>query len=294
MIRFIWTEDPHIYLHERTRIQLVLFLQILAYSAARPGAIVESSCYRKSRQALTYKVMSYIEFFKDLLIFEKDLTLRLQRDPLGGPPAMSLDITFNFRKNEVGNDEALTMTLWEDLQYRDLCPITLFLSLALQDNAFADITRREQLYPKELNNEIVIIEFKESIPDTPLFRASSSCDGRIKDIAPWTYAGCHGQVVALGYRAGRAKTNSHLYAVPCLRTWNCNIIPEQTREAQSRFIAISSPVGALWLRPLVVEATVASLQNHNYSPTTPRYDVPTPFYEYLRIAYGRADNGERI
>jgi hypothetical protein len=47
--------DSYTFTHERYRIQLALFVQILAYSASRPGAVVECSHYSNSNEALLYK-----------------------------------------------------------------------------------------------------------------------------------------------------------------------------------------------------------------------------------------------
>src|SRR6266496_815800 len=53
-----WKHGKGIYtfIYERYRIQLALFMQIMAYTASRPGAIIESTCRRHSNEALRYQV----------------------------------------------------------------------------------------------------------------------------------------------------------------------------------------------------------------------------------------------
>jgi hypothetical protein len=44
ILHYLWVDDRHKYIDE------------FAYTAARPGAIVVSDCYRNSSEALKYKV----------------------------------------------------------------------------------------------------------------------------------------------------------------------------------------------------------------------------------------------
>lgn len=56
-LSYRWTIDTEKYRFERDRIQLALFILLLAYIGQRPGALVESdsSGLRKSNEALKYK-----------------------------------------------------------------------------------------------------------------------------------------------------------------------------------------------------------------------------------------------
>ena len=38
--------------HERYRVQTTLLCQIMAYTSTRPGALIESSCYRGTNESL--------------------------------------------------------------------------------------------------------------------------------------------------------------------------------------------------------------------------------------------------
>ncbi|KAI9743757.1 MAG: hypothetical protein M1818_002489 [Claussenomyces sp. TS43310] len=56
LLQYLWVQDQHAYKKERSRVQIALYLLILAYTAARPGAVVVSDAYRNSNQAITYRV----------------------------------------------------------------------------------------------------------------------------------------------------------------------------------------------------------------------------------------------
>jgi hypothetical protein len=57
-LHFIWVDDRSCFKHERFRIQLALFIQILGHTASRPGSVIVSDSYHKSNEVLTYKVRS--------------------------------------------------------------------------------------------------------------------------------------------------------------------------------------------------------------------------------------------
>lgn len=98
---------------------------------------------------------------------------------------------------------SIKITLWEDRVYPHLCPIILFLSIAFEHGAFE--LEPEDLFRTTLDRDVVEVNFKDAVLDTPLFRSS---DG----LSPWTYAGCYGAVRALAYRAGYRCTVSS-YAI---------------------------------------------------------------------------------
>jgi hypothetical protein len=56
LLRHLFEEDDHDYIHERYRFQEAFALSLFSNSAARAGAIVESSAYRGSNECLYYKV----------------------------------------------------------------------------------------------------------------------------------------------------------------------------------------------------------------------------------------------
>ena len=58
LLHHLFGEDDHDYVHERARVQTASSLALFSGSAARAGAIVESSSYRKTNECLYYKVIS--------------------------------------------------------------------------------------------------------------------------------------------------------------------------------------------------------------------------------------------
>lgn len=67
LLGYLWETDQHVYKREFYRVQLALCLLILAYTAARIGAIIVSDAYRDSNQALTYRVSHIFAPFAVLL-----------------------------------------------------------------------------------------------------------------------------------------------------------------------------------------------------------------------------------
>ena len=56
LLRHLFENDDHDYLHERMRVQIGSALSLFAGSGARAGAVVESSSYRNTNECLYYKV----------------------------------------------------------------------------------------------------------------------------------------------------------------------------------------------------------------------------------------------
>jgi hypothetical protein len=63
LMTHLWCSDDHDYLHERHRVQLSFLLIVFSATGARAGAIVESSSYRGTNQALAYKVCQALAEF---------------------------------------------------------------------------------------------------------------------------------------------------------------------------------------------------------------------------------------
>ena len=59
LIIFMWKEDSHKFCRDLDRIRLHFHILILAYTAARPSAIIESSAYAHANEALNFKVISF-------------------------------------------------------------------------------------------------------------------------------------------------------------------------------------------------------------------------------------------
>jgi hypothetical protein len=53
----LWNKDSQKHFkHERVRVQIALYLQMLSYSGSCPGALIVSDSYRNSNESLKYKV----------------------------------------------------------------------------------------------------------------------------------------------------------------------------------------------------------------------------------------------
>lgn len=65
LLKHLWTNDTHVYPVERQRIQQSFITLLITLTTVRPGALIESSCYYGSNEALLYR----------------DVVLRLVRDP---------------------------------------------------------------------------------------------------------------------------------------------------------------------------------------------------------------------
>ncbi|KAJ9483843.1 hypothetical protein VN97_g9548 [Penicillium thymicola] len=59
LLRHLFVDDHHDYVHERVRMQTGSSLSLFAGSGARAGAIIESSAYRKSNECLYYRHLSF-------------------------------------------------------------------------------------------------------------------------------------------------------------------------------------------------------------------------------------------
>lgn len=132
---------------------------------------------------------------------------------------MSVTITFRLMKNDRDDDgelyvykksilpplteHSLKLTLWEDRQYPHLCPIILFRTLAVADDAFEHIDDPEDLFPVHLKRDVVHVRVKESALDTPLFICSECCDPQWSGpIKAWTFGGASSGLAAWAMRAG--------------------------------------------------------------------------------------------
>jgi hypothetical protein len=111
------------------------------------------------------------------------------------------------------------MTVSEDVENRHLCPVALFLGLALADHVFKDIKTlsdlRQELSKPETRRDM---PKHESILNDPVFLSSSSL--KLGKRGPWTYAGMSNALRGLGRRAGyRSNVNSY-----CMRRASANAI----------------------------------------------------------------------
>ena len=170
MLHYHWKFDTSIFPCERERVQLATILLFLAYTGARPGAIVESTSggIKGSNESLLYK----------------DLKLKLLQ-PLGSAPLLVLEITIRLDKGKRKRASPKTITLYENSECPAMCPIVHFLALAFADNAFhpqlvaAGLCAEDMHRFRNPEGRITIdFKFKDDILEVPLFRAyQRSFDG---------------------------------------------------------------------------------------------------------------------
>ena len=142
--------------------QLATVLLFLAYTGARPGAIVESGCggIRGTNEALLYG----------------DVKLRLLQ-PHNHVPLLVLEVTIQLNKGKRKRPLPKTITLYENRECPAMCLIMHFVALAFVDNAFYEDLIAERLVPNKLHSfqnpegRITIdFKFRDDILNKPIFR----------------------------------------------------------------------------------------------------------------------------
>ena len=109
--------------------------------------------------------------------------------------------------------------------YPHLCPIALFLALAFQIDAFeVDL---EDLFPVSMQEDALVVNFKDSVLDKPLF-CNAAGD------SPWTYAGASCMFKNLTWRAGYM-INITLYVI---RRGAINILDSKSYRGHVRSVLI--------------------------------------------------------
>ncbi|CAG8975982.1 hypothetical protein HYALB_00011537 [Hymenoscyphus albidus] len=130
LLQFLWCFDTYQFSHPRERLQLSFILLLIIYTGSRAGAIVESSAYTGSYEALCYK----------------DFELIGVRSQTGGMKLL-LKVLFRYEKGK-RNDESKGqkwVTFHEDVECPGRCPIAHFLGLAFADNVFISLEKPSDL-----------------------------------------------------------------------------------------------------------------------------------------------------
>lgn len=205
MLHHHWTFDTSRFSHERERVQLPTVLLFLAYTGVRPGAIIESSCYRNTGQALLYR----------------DVKLKLLQPPMG-PSLLILEVTIRLDKGKRDRPEPKTITLYENRNCPAMCPVAHFLGLAFADRALHPALMEQGLTPAKLHTfkspeGRVTIEFKfrDDILDIAVFRGwKSGFNGvEIDPVKPLKAQFLNEECRRLGEQAGL----EHRFTPYCLR-----------------------------------------------------------------------------
>ena len=188
LFRQLWQRDPLGYLHERTRVQLALWLCLEESSGQRGGTYCESSSYPGSDESLWYK----------------DIELQLIRSQATGQLEFLLLVGIRFRKNE-RKHTAQPGELVKSPLYEQVYPlrngVMYFLALALADGAIkgyrtvSDLLKAN-IRPGETN---WTFQWTEGMQDKPVLRMVNSKGPTGKSL---TYSSMHTSLVELGRRAG--------------------------------------------------------------------------------------------
>ncbi|KAF8545290.1 hypothetical protein BDD12DRAFT_905659 [Trichophaea hybrida] len=210
ILRFVWTLDDHQYRNERIRIQLSLLMMILAGTTQRPGAVVESIYHSQTGQALRYK----------------DLELRLVQNPETKEREFFLLVQFDYMKNRRDKKQDFVSVALHESE-SGMCPIALFLSLAIQDDAFDNGLGAEDLLllRRAPFKEDIVIPWKPSAINLHLFRDCKK--GRVLN-SPWTAKTASYHLKTLGVRAGF----QHTLTFYNIRRGSANAVDEVATSAQ--------------------------------------------------------------
>ncbi|OBT76035.1 hypothetical protein VF21_03576, partial [Pseudogymnoascus sp. 05NY08] len=185
LMTHLWCSHDHEYLHERYRVQLSFILIVFASCGARAGAIVESSSYRGTNQALTYK----------------DCHIHLIRLPSGGC-TFELEIIQRYTKgNRDDENENLHVLLKSEnrLMHNGLM---FFFSLAIADNAIKGYDTLEALMKAHVpeGKDTWELRWKKEALELPVLRMASAKG--VDASRALTYAALWNQVVSLGHDVG--------------------------------------------------------------------------------------------
>ncbi|KAK6531025.1 hypothetical protein TWF281_007851 [Arthrobotrys megalospora] len=188
LLRHLWESDTHRYRHERLRVQLALMMQISAFTAIRPGSMIESD----GRQG-TGEVFKY-----------KDVRIFAYNDPQAEELRFVVFLDVLYHKGVRGR-ETTTYALY---MYANpsLCPVLLFLALGFTDNAFAELSEPSDLRRLRIpdGRDGLELQWKETVMEMPIFRKTMtrSYNGKISDTDPLTTRDFRGDLANLGFRAG--------------------------------------------------------------------------------------------
>ncbi|KAI4132430.1 MAG: hypothetical protein LQ347_002588 [Umbilicaria vellea] len=224
-----WRYDTEVFAHERQRVQLATILLLIAYTTSRPGALVVSGHegIRTSATAHT-QTLTY-----------RNVALYLLRTPVGQADLLVLELTLMWMKGKRHRSEPTSFSVYEQDDNLIMCPVLHFLALAFTDQAFLN----PHLTPANLRKVSVPahqgkvkIPWKESILDTPVFRAieENGAGCRALDAKPIQYEDLRSYFKRLGERVG-----SEFFLHPyCIRRFAATAIDDSGASVAQRSQAL--------------------------------------------------------
>ena len=157
LLHQLWRDDSHEYDHDRTRVQLSLFLCLEEGSGQRGGTFAESSGHRGSNQSLWYK----------------DISFYLKKR-LDGSCEFLLQVGARFRKNHrnltAKTKDLVSVVLYEQGEHwRN--GILYFIALALADRAVKSChTVEDLLMAAPRNGDVWKFQWNEDALEKPVFQ----------------------------------------------------------------------------------------------------------------------------
>ena len=186
LFRQLWQRDTLNYDHERTRIQLALWLCLEEASGQRGGTYCESSSYYGSNESLWYK----------------DIQLQLVETQNGLEFLLLIGIRFrkNERKPTARPDELVSSPLYEQV-YPVRNGVMYFLALALADGAIKGYRTISDLLKANIKygETSWTFQWTEGMRNKPVFQMITMDGPTGRSL---TYGSMHSAFAELGHRAG--------------------------------------------------------------------------------------------
>ncbi|KAF7137127.1 hypothetical protein CNMCM5793_007191 [Aspergillus hiratsukae] len=186
LLRHLFEDDDHDYVHERARFQDAFSLSLFSGSGARAGAIVESSSYRGTNECLYYKHLSF----------------NLQWDTKCMEVKYWVTIDPEFLKGHRYDDEAVIPRNWipeQDILGRNFVFYVMVAGIA--DKAFRGIRTANELLDKRppKGRESWTLEWEAHVQNLPVLRMVTA-DGPHPDRA-LTFSSIRHHFTSLAQRA---------------------------------------------------------------------------------------------
>ncbi|KAF7590037.1 hypothetical protein BBP40_003426 [Aspergillus hancockii] len=161
LLHHLFGEDDHDYVHERARVQTASSLALFSGSAARAGAIVESSSYRKTNECLYYKHLTF--------------NLKWSGDAGGLKRWVVIDPEF-LKGLRYRDDKMIPKNWFREHPVLGKSFVFWVIVHGIADGAFKGISTVEELLEKRpaKGRESWTLEWKEDAKELPFFRMTTS------------------------------------------------------------------------------------------------------------------------
>ncbi|KAJ7628311.1 hypothetical protein FB45DRAFT_1028410 [Roridomyces roridus] len=201
----LWSETDPI-LSTRLRLQIAVFMLLSAYTVTRPGAVVESSKYKGSGEAMKWgDIVFYTlpagerpEPEEDQVIIDESDISKLR---------ITVKIIIRLLKGKRQDESAIleVLSVQEALAQTGMCLASGLLALAIDDKCFKTFSTVQELQraldnPKN-KDKSVRLAMHEDKKGIPVLRAIDQHTRVVSPNQPWRYNAMHYQLAMLGLRA---------------------------------------------------------------------------------------------